>query len=660
MDRNISRYGTPNELPEGIPLRAGPLELIYQAGDLRYIRLGEREVVRRIYFAARDHAWGTPPNAIERCTVEKGSHSFRIIIIAHTRQDEVGIHWQAEIKGEADGTITYALRARAERTFMSNRVGLCLLHPARECAGARCRITHTDDSLEPGRFPEHIAPHQPFMDIRAIAHQVAEGVWATATLEGETFEMEDQRNWTDASWKTYSRPLALPIPFEVRLGQRIDQTITLRLEDVPGDSPAPVRRVEMPLTASVGPSAVGVLPPLGLGASSDASASEQQVARLRDLAVGHLRVELALDTPDELLDSWADEARRLNLPLELALAAVSPLGGHLAIVNRATAWLHREKLPVARILLCTGPAVDAAQLLTVARASLADLTGGAPIGVGVSGYFTNLNRERPRSDDADLVFYSLNPQVHAFDNGSLVETLPTQAETVRSAQALYPGLPVAVTPITLQPRRTSEADPRQMSLLGAGWTLGSIASLAAADVGSLTYYQTVGLRGVMAGPQDAPALFPAQAGDLYPIYHLLRWLAGWRGAEVWPVAVSDPLRLQGLALRRGAAQRVILANVSHSAAQVELASLGVDARMQRLDEDNVEAARRGELGAPAALSVAGGQASLTLPPYGLVCIDSTATWTWGRPRPPCGQTGYQDVPLLPRFPHRRHRRGVLA
>jgi hypothetical protein len=626
MERNISRYGTPNEPPEQIPLRAGPLELIYQAGDLRYIRLGEREVVRRIYFAARDHAWGTPPNAIERYTVEKGSHSFRIIIIAHTRQDEVGIHWQAEIKGEADGTIIYALRARAERTFMSNRVGLCLLHPARECAGAPCRVTHTDGSLEPARFPERIAPHQPFIDIRAIAHQVAEGVWATATLEGETFEMEDQRNWTDASWKTYSRPLALPIPFEVRLGQRIDQTITLRLEGATGDSPAPVRRAETPLTASVGPTAMGALPPLGLGASSDGSpANEQQVAQLRDLAVGHLRVELALDTPDELLDSWADEARRLNLPLELALAAVSPLGGHLAIVNRATAWLHREKLPVARILLCTSPAVDAARLLTVARAALADLTGDTPIGVGVSGYFTNLNRERPCAADGAFVFYSLNPQVHAFDNASLVETLPTQAETVRSAQALYPGLSVAVTPITLQPRRTAEADPRQMSLLGAGWTLGSIASLAGAGVASLTYYQTVGMRGVMAGAQDAPALFPAQAGDLYPIYHLLRWLAGWRGAEVWPVAVSDPLRLQGLALRRGAAQRVILANVSHSAVQVELAGLGADAQVQRLDEDNVEAARRGELGAPEALSVAGGQASLTLPPYGLVCIDSTAT-----------------------------------
>src|SRR5262249_27380540 len=35
--------------PPTTPLRAGPLELLYEAGDLRYVRLGDREVVRRIY-----------------------------------------------------------------------------------------------------------------------------------------------------------------------------------------------------------------------------------------------------------------------------------------------------------------------------------------------------------------------------------------------------------------------------------------------------------------------------------------------------------------------------------------------------------------------------------------------------------------------------------
>ena len=39
--------------------------------------------------------------------------------------------------------------------------------------------------------------------------------------------MEDQRNWTDASYKTYVRPLALPWPYTLAAGAKFEQAITL-------------------------------------------------------------------------------------------------------------------------------------------------------------------------------------------------------------------------------------------------------------------------------------------------------------------------------------------------------------------------------------------------------------------------------------------------
>ena len=42
--------------------------------------------------------------------------------------------------------------------------------------------------------------------------------------------MEDQRNWTDASFKTYGTPLELPFPVEVVSGTKIVQTVTLTLD----------------------------------------------------------------------------------------------------------------------------------------------------------------------------------------------------------------------------------------------------------------------------------------------------------------------------------------------------------------------------------------------------------------------------------------------
>ena len=68
-------------------------------------------------------------------------------------------------------------------------------------------------------FPELIDPVQPMMDLRALTHEPAPGLRVTCRMEGDTFEMEDQRNWTDASYKTYVRPLALPWPYTLAAGE---------------------------------------------------------------------------------------------------------------------------------------------------------------------------------------------------------------------------------------------------------------------------------------------------------------------------------------------------------------------------------------------------------------------------------------------------------
>ena len=54
LPKNVIRYGNAEPLPERIPLQAGPLSLVYEAGDLRYLRLHDREILRRVYVAVRD------------------------------------------------------------------------------------------------------------------------------------------------------------------------------------------------------------------------------------------------------------------------------------------------------------------------------------------------------------------------------------------------------------------------------------------------------------------------------------------------------------------------------------------------------------------------------------------------------------------------------
>lgn len=104
----VLRYGRDEALPERRPLRTGPLTLVYEEADLRYIRLGDREVLRRVYVAVRDQAWGTVLPVVSNTQIEVREDSFRVSFDAEHKQGEVHFAWRGAITGSADGTIEFS------------------------------------------------------------------------------------------------------------------------------------------------------------------------------------------------------------------------------------------------------------------------------------------------------------------------------------------------------------------------------------------------------------------------------------------------------------------------------------------------------------------------------------------------------------------------
>src|SRR5438270_380407 len=158
--------------------------------------------------------------------------------------------WHGTLVGSAEGKVEYTFDGHAQSTFLRNRIGFCLLH-GQSAAGRPWLLEMTSGEKVKGRFPEFIAPHQPAKDLRAVAHEFMNGRWAYVRFEGDIFEMEDQRNWTDASFKTYCTPLELAYPVEVKKGTQIRQKITLHLEgDIPKNVPATPEYRNVILSAS--------------------------------------------------------------------------------------------------------------------------------------------------------------------------------------------------------------------------------------------------------------------------------------------------------------------------------------------------------------------------------------------------------------------------
>jgi hypothetical protein len=293
----------------------------------------------------------------------------------------------------------------------------------------------------------------------------------------------------------------------------------------------------------------------------------------------------------------------------------------------------------------TSEMITTAPVLTAAREAFAKAGADVPVGGGTRAYFTELNRATLPLDDMNVVSYTINPQVHAFDNASLTETLAAQPETVRSARAIVGDRPLVIGPITLRPPFNPNAtgpepkpapgelpaavDYRQPSLFAAGWLAGSVNALGNADVDALTYFETTGWKGVLER-RDHPlrvAKFHSWPGMVFPIYHVLADIGEFSGGQTLPVTIADGLRVQALALRQDDRIRVILANMSDEAIAVSLETQGVIARtatVRRLDDQTAFHAAsdpKAFRGSTQPISVEEGGVSIELPPFGLVTAD---------------------------------------
>src|SRR5688500_5772465 len=277
-----------------VTLNAGPLAMIFDGVDLRYITTDGCEVIRRIYGAVRDQNWCTVEPAISEFRTHIQPDRFRISYVSTHQRDDIDFVWRAEIEGDSDATIRFTFDGEARTTFRRNRIGLCVLHPD-SCAGMRCRVERASGPTAELAFPRLIEAEQPvpgFSDLTAFSYEIASGVWARIELEGDQFEMEDQRNWIDASFKTYSTPLHLPFPIQVTAGQRIPQQIAIEISGPhPNISAGPAAPAEIDFESS----SARPLLPLGLGASSFSEPlSALALERLRRLHLKHLRIDASL------------------------------------------------------------------------------------------------------------------------------------------------------------------------------------------------------------------------------------------------------------------------------------------------------------------------------------------------------------------------------
>jgi hypothetical protein len=505
------------------------------------------------------------------------------VLDGEVRQDEIHYRYTLTIEGRSDGTLVVAAEAEALSTFMTNRTGFVVLHPIRETAGRAVTVTHKDGSTSATTFPELISPGQPIFDIRALRHEVAPGLFVTCRMEAafphdpETiYEMEDQRNWTDASYKTYVCSLLDPWPYEIAKGAKVSQRVTLTFE---GSAPAGESQTGELATLRFGDGTAGRLPAIGLGLMPayrrGAGAAGNILARLKPAFITAY-VEADAGDVDHALTDYAALARSLGAEVQLEL--ILPEGGKpAAVLDAAAAACGKAGLAPARVLACprpylksiqpVGPWPDVADLGHIYNQVRRTFPDAVVVG-GMASYFTELNRKRPPVATIDAISCTTTPIVHAADDRSVMETHEAMSAVIKSMAAMAPGKSLHLGPSAIAMRHNpygvataanpkaeriamAEDDPRQRGLFAAAWTVGYAAAVAGAGgVATLALNHLAGPSGVLG-----------EDGKVLPVFHVVAALCRAGGAELRPLELSDA-GLAGLAWQADGGDRLLVANLT--------------------------------------------------------------------------------------------------
>jgi hypothetical protein len=533
---------------------------------LREIEIGEEELFRGIGFVARDSDWGTPAlDGIAAASEAAGGTQVKSAGELETAAGDLSssITWTI-----GEDRIEASAQWSSRSGFSTNRTGFVALHSLGATRGQSVRVTHPDGAVETTRFPRLVSPHQPFFDIAAMDYETVGGRRLRLTFSGEIFEIEDQRNWTDASYKTYCRPLRLPFPYRIEPGERARQTV--RLEILSRGGP---RRPAGRVAPTVGEAHRLAL----IGTSIPPGPLERDAARaLERLGLNFKAIELDLLDPSSL-DDFGDKlalsprATRVDIrpaPRDAVLAAIGALAPKLT----------RDH--------CLGVTLWGADDNLIAEARR--MSGGLAIGAGSPGSFVDLNRARPLPLSADYLCWSSNPTVHGVTDDTIGETTETSDDILATIQAKSPNHLLYLGPLTLgqrfnpvaatpEGRTGAPPDPRQGETIAAAWAFATLAGFHGAELRAIAIFEPCGAKG-----------FISPTGEFTAAAHVVGRLAAVSGAPARALRWAHAPRARGLLIEAPGARRLCIA---YAAARRETLPLPPgDWRLERLSRRGFEQA----------------------------------------------------------------------
>ncbi len=429
----------------------------------------------------------------------------------------------------SDNSITLSSEGEFLTDFWTNRIGFNLLIPLQNHVNSNIIVTKEEGVKEENKFPELITPDQPFFKFKNLSYTLDNSLLVNINFEGILFEMEDQRNWGDASYKIYSGSLLDPFPYLEKEGSNFSQTVKIELANKKQRSFPSKNVIKIDDTASY------KFPKIGIKIDSPILPDDNLISNFD-------YYYYLIDFTEDFKSIASKSQNKVFL-----VALVNHINDPEKELTKIYNFISKNTINLDKILICPKIYLNSFQPagewpkvpeLNEYYKIAKKMFSNSQIVSGMVTNFTELNRKRPKMF-YDLVSFSFTPIVHDSSDFGVLNTPESIPYILKTLKIFSNSSDVHIGPISIGMHfnpygeslvenkkkirlEMADRDPRHDQLFSLTWTLAIFIQSINKESKYFTFNSIYGHHGILN-----------KDNTKRPLYHLNNFLISLSNSEIF-------------------------------------------------------------------------------------------------------------------------------
>ena len=496
---------------------------------LRNIKYNNIEILKLISFLVRDKNWNNySPEIIKTSSYNKDQQLHFEFDLKYGDVEQLEVNLLLSI---GSNSVKLIANGKFLTDFWTNRIGFNLLLPLDGVVNQQVIVSKSDQTTETLKYPLIIQPDQPMVKFNNLSYEMFDSIALNIRFDGIHFEMEDQRNWGDASYKIYSGSLLDPFPYKENKNSAFHQEIEITVREKNNSLETISNQNIIPLNIQE----EYAMPKIGIKVDNETN------------GIDIVNVDFVYHLVD-FERNTESKPNFNNLPIYL-VALIDHTKKVKDIVKDIKDYILSNKISVDKILICPKIYLNSFQpagewpsvpklgdYYKEAKIQLPDVH----IFSGMVTNFTELNRKKP-DGKFDGINFSFTPIVHDASDYGVLDTPNSLKYILHSVNNFSKDTPIHIGPMTLgmhfnpygeklaanidQVRlEMTDFDPRHDSLIGLNWTIAVFAETLSKNTKFITIASLKGVHGILT-----------ESNQKRPLFYLYEVLLYFKNAKIYKI-----------------------------------------------------------------------------------------------------------------------------